>query len=235
MKMSKVSSEKESCEQQAERVSWFENAFSFYAAYHDDFYNKLVHIFCVWPIFVSALVLLLKSPIMFETPNPLPIGGEAIEVNLSLVVAISYSVDKPKRCTQPIIITANSPLLYLQIFYALIELPGVGGLLASALAIASYIWATHLHANVQNSQLMYMSLGVQVFCWTAQILAHSHFEKRSPALLDNIFQAFVMAPLFVVIEVLFLLGYRPNLKASVQRIADKNIAAFRLAQAKKSS
>ena len=31
---------------------------------------------------------------------------------------------------------------------------------------------------------------------------------RAPALLDNLFQAVFMAPLFVLMEVMFMLGYR---------------------------
>lgn len=43
--------------------------------------------------------------------------------------------------------------------------------------------------------------GWQVACWVAQFVGHGVFEKRAPALLDNLFQAIFMAPLFVVIEV----------------------------------
>lgn len=41
----------------------------------------------------------------------------------------------------------------------------------------------------------------QVACWVAQFLGHGVFEKRAPAVLDNLVQAIFMAPLFVIMEV----------------------------------
>lgn len=41
----------------------------------------------------------------------------------------------------------------------------------------------------------------QAFCWVAQFVGHGVFEGRAPALLDNLFQAFFMAPVFVLLEV----------------------------------
>lgn len=42
---------------------------------------------------------------------------------------------------------------------------------------------------------------MQVLCWVAQFVGHGVFEGRAPALLDNLFQAFFMAPVFVILEV----------------------------------
>ena len=44
------------------------------------------------------------------------------------------------------------------------------------------------------------------------------FEKRKPALLDSLVQAFALAPLFVHMEVMFWCGYRPNLQISVNQV-----------------
>ena len=41
-----------------------------------------------------------------------------------------------------------------------------------------------------------------------QFIGHGVFEGRAPALLDSLDQAFITAPLFVVLEVLFFFGYR---------------------------
>ncbi|KAF3651759.1 hypothetical protein FXO38_16442 [Capsicum annuum] len=43
-------------------------------------------------------------------------------------------------------------------------------------------------------------LAAQLFCWTGQFVGHEVFEKRAPALLDNLTQAFLMAPFFVLLE-----------------------------------
>ncbi|PNX97310.1 putative endoplasmic reticulum membrane protein [Trifolium pratense] len=53
-------------------------------------------------------------------------------------------------------------------------------------------------------------LAAQLFCWTGQFIGHGVFEKRAPALLDNLAQAFLMAPFFVVLEILqSTIGYEP--------------------------
>jgi uncharacterized membrane protein YGL010W len=41
-------------------------------------------------------------------------------------------------------------------------------------------------ANVPNP--IFVALGIQVFSWIAQFIGHGVFEKRSPALLDNLVQ-----------------------------------------------
>ena len=45
--------------------------------------------------------------------------------------------------------------------------------------------------------------------WILQFVGH-HYEGKRPALLDNLFQAFI-APMFLVAEILVLRGMRPDL------------------------
>ena len=45
--------------------------------------------------------------------------------------------------------------------------------------------------------------------WVLQFLGH-HYEGKRPALLDNIFQAFI-GPMFLVAETMVVLGQRPDL------------------------
>lgn len=66
--------------------------------------------------------------------------------------------------------------------------------------------------------------------WVLQFIGHGAFEKRAPALLDNLVQAFLLAPLFVWMEILFFLGYRPELRARYHQSVEKEIAAFRKSQ-----
>src|SRR5688500_18148795 len=53
--------------------------------------------------------------------------------------------------------------------------------------------------------------------WILQLVGHG-FEGRKPALADNLFQIFV-APIFLVAEVFFALGYKPHLHQRVQQRA----------------
>ena len=64
-----------------------------------------------------------------------------------------------------------------------------------------FIWySAHLfnkHGRKQN----YIAIIVFCFSWILQFIGHSIFEKNEPALLDNIYQAFLMAPLFSLLEI----------------------------------
>jgi len=45
--------------------------------------------------------------------------------------------------------------------------------------------------------------------WIAQFIGHGVFEKRAPALLDNLLYT-LAAPLFIIVEILFEFGYKPD-------------------------
>lgn len=61
-------------------------------------------------------------------------------------------------------------------------------------------------------QLIKYAIGVHVVCWLAQFYGHAVHEKRAPALFDNLLQALVLAPFFVVYEVAFALGFKLDVK-----------------------
>jgi uncharacterized membrane protein YGL010W len=58
---------------------------------------------------------------------------------------------------------------------------------------------------------------IHIITWLLQFVGHGKFEGRAPALLDNLAQAFFLAPFFVWMEVLFTFGYRPQLKARLEK------------------
>lgn len=66
--------------------------------------------------------------------------------------------------------------------------------------------------------------GIHLGAWIIQFIGHGKFEGRAPALLDNLFQALFLAPFFVWYEILFKLGYRPKLKADIDRAIEDAIA-----------
>ena len=82
--------------------------------------------------------------------------------------------------------------------------------------------------------------------WIAQFMGHAFAEGRAPALLDNLFQVYFpdpdtiliqslyLAPLFVWLEILFAVGYKPSLKKAIddEVMADK-IARGKVADKKK--
>lgn len=76
-----------------------------------------------------------------------------------------------------------------------------------------------------------IALVVHIVCWLLQFIGHGKFEGRAPALLDNIFQAIFLAPLFVWLELLFMIGYRPELQKRVSKQVEAEIARFRARKA----
>ncbi|GAV85230.1 DUF962 domain-containing protein [Cephalotus follicularis] len=96
----------------------------------------------------------------------------------------------------------------------------------------------YLAARLGFSLAWKVVLAAQLFCWTGQFLGHGVFEKRAPALLDNLAQAFLMAPFFVLLEVLQTLsGYEPypGFHASVQARIDAEIKEWQEKKHKKMS
>uniref|UniRef100_A0A0D3D0N0 DUF962 domain-containing protein n=1 Tax=Brassica oleracea var. oleracea TaxID=109376 RepID=A0A0D3D0N0_BRAOL len=76
----------------------------------------------------------------------------------------------------------------------------------------------------------------QLLCWTGQFVGHGLFEKRAPALLDNLFQAFLMGPYFVLLEVMqSCFGYEPypGFKARVDCKIENDIKEWREEKLKK--
>jgi uncharacterized membrane protein YGL010W len=73
----------------------------------------------------------------------------------------------------------------------------------------------HLLAIVVLSQII--GWGLQV------IVGHQMIEKRKPALLDGLFDAVIMAPLFTWWEVLFFFGYRKEFKKKLDERIKLNI------------
>lgn len=112
--------------------------------------------------------------------------------------------------------------------------PVAGGLLAPLL-IGGTAYANHL-TSTYGMTANYIAIGVHVFSWLAQFVGHGVFEGRAPALLDNLVQALFLAPFFVWMEILFMFGYRPELKARIDLAIRKDIKKFKDdAEAKKAN
>lgn len=98
-------------------------------------------------------------------------------------------------------------------YYLLLDLAlGVG-----MVVLFTLLYTTAWQARVALGDQAWM-LFAAVFAgsWAAQVLGHSAFEHRKPALVDNVFQVFV-APIFVLAEWAFAIGLRRPLHDAVQR------------------
>ncbi|KAL5077886.1 hypothetical protein RYX36_016870 [Vicia faba] len=191
-----------------------EKHFAFYGSYHSNPINIVVHIFFVWPILFTALLFFYFTPPIFSPPQTL----------LNFI---------------PPVLVFNFGFFF-AVFYALfyVALDFKAGSFVALLTLLCWASSSFFANSIGFDLASKVVLATQLFCWTAQITSHFVFEKRAPALLDNLAQAFLMAPFFVVLEILQkTIGYEPysgfekNVKA---RIAT-NIKEWKAKQRKKHS
>ncbi|TRY80556.1 hypothetical protein TCAL_06489 [Tigriopus californicus] len=188
-----------------------EKQFTFYASYHNNPVNVAIHMICIWPILATGLVLLQLSSFCSWThlPTPdclqkLPLGLEA-PLNLALVVALIYVVS-----------------------YMLME-PVVGGI-AALFVTALYFGSWNMVSedwHVGGYPVWRVALVIFIMAWIIQFIGHGVFEGRAPALLDSLDQALLTAPLFVLLEVFFFLGYRKGFHQKIMKQVAINVKKFK--------
>merc|ERR1712018_523520 len=82
-------------------------------------------------------------------------------------------------------------------------------------------------AMVAGYPIWNVALTIHVVAWILQFIGHGVFEGRAPALIDSWDQAFLTAPLFVLLEILFFFGYRRDFHNKIMSQVVKNIASFK--------
>lgn len=108
----------------------------------------------------------------------------------------------------------------------------VAGSLLCALCIGTAA-ANNYFYSVDPYRSTVIAGGIFVAAWILQFVGHGKFEGRAPALLDNLMQALLLAPLFVWLEILFFFGYRRELQARVDKQVDQKLAEYRAEKASK--
>ncbi|KAI9170419.1 hypothetical protein LWI28_027665 [Acer negundo] len=165
-----------------------EKHFAFYGSYHKNPVNVAIHMLFVWPILFTTLLILYFTPSLFNFPRLelSLLGSDVVLVfNLGFLFTLIYSL-----------------------FYVCFDVKA--GSLAALLCVFCLVTSSFI-ANWLGFQLAWKVVLVsQLLCWTGQFIGHGVFEKRAPALLDNLVQAFLMAPFFVLLEALqTFFGYEP--------------------------
>ncbi|XP_051116012.1 2-hydroxy-palmitic acid dioxygenase mpo1 [Andrographis paniculata] len=191
-----------------------ESHFAFYGAYHSNPINVFIHMIFVWPIAFTLLVVLYFTPPLVEhSPIPLGSGGAYLVLNYGFLLALIYAL-----------------------YY--VSLDRRAGALAALMCFLCWIGSSALGHRLGFSMAWKVVLASQIFCWTFQIIGHGMFEKRAPALLDNLTQAFLMAPFFVLLEALQSgFGYEPypGFHAKVKAKIDTEVKAWKDAKYKKAN
>ena len=181
-------------------------AFSFYAAYHNNFTNQLIHAVFVPTILVTALIFLTALPLPFALPK---------------LVVDATGVAQPSAA---LVVAAGNALYYL-VLAASARLTGVG---STASVLVGLAWlGAETAARHYGGAVFAPAIAIHVLAWVAQFYGHGVHEGRAPALLDNLFQALVMAPFFVFIELLFWVGLLKDFRAAARAEVDKRLALFR--------
>ena len=87
--------------------------------------------------------------------------------------------------------------------------------LALALLLGLLAYAAEMTTRLGVSGCLILAGVVFVLGWALQLFGH-HLEGNRPALLTNLFQVLV-APIYLVAELSFAMGFRPGLHAEVQQ------------------
>ncbi|KAF5477061.1 hypothetical protein F2P56_003740 [Juglans regia] len=191
-----------------------ERHFAFYGAYHSNPINILIHTLFVWPIVFTILMLLHFTPALY-TPS------SQIDIFPSGFLVLNFGF--------------LSTLIYSLIYVAFDKRAGS---LAALLCFACWVGASFVADRLGFSLAWKVVLAAQLLCWSGQFIGHGVFERRAPALLDNLVQAFLMAPFFVLLEVLQkFLGYEPypGFRASVKAKIDADLKEWNSKKQKKLS
>ncbi|CAN1187795.1 2-hydroxy-palmitic acid dioxygenase mpo1 [Linum perenne] len=134
----------------------------------------------VWPILLTALLILYFTPSLPIIPK---IDFSLLGIDGFLVFNVGFLLT----------------LIYGG-FY--ICLDRKAGSLAAMLLVLCWLGSCFLGSWLGFSVSWKVVVVAQIVCWAGQFIGHGVFEKRAPSLLDNLIQAFLMAPFFVLLEVI---------------------------------
>lgn len=126
-----------------------------------------------------------------------------------IVLAVEVLLSRPVvggGVTPAMAAAALAALWYVRLDLAL------GMVMAALLALGA--WAGVVLAGLPTAQWLGWGLGLFVVGWAIQFIGH-YFEGRKPAFVDDL-KSLMVGPLFVVAEVVFLLGLRRELAAQVR-------------------
>lgn len=134
---------------------------------------------------------------------------------LLIVLAVAILLSRPvfTRAGWPL-----SPALpvagAVAIFYLRLDRP-LGLLMSGLLGLA--IWLGAALAAQATGVWLAWGLGLFLIGWVIQFVGH-HYEGRKPAFLDDL-AGLAIGPLFIVAELVFLLGGRPALRRVIEERA----------------
>ena len=180
--------------------------FAFYGAYHNNAVNQWIHIVFV-PVILTTFIAIFHYYLPMDS-----FVGDAVSKLTYQLTGSNFSF-------------ATVALIIYVLFYIYMA-PSLLGLSMAALVIGLYFFALKVIIPGGLDSIK-IAGAVNVVAWIAQFYGHGVHEKRAPALLDNLMQAFLMAPLFVYIEVLLKFGLLKDLHAATEPEVQRLISQFK--------
>lgn len=130
----------------------------------------------------------------------------------SLMVALDL-VGLGKIAGSSITLAMVITVLLLAWYLALDFWLGLAGVLVFTILLVT---AIQLNLALGPTQALTIAAIVFAASWVFQFIGHGVWEKRRPALVDNLFQVFV-APMFLISETAFALGFKKRLEDEVEQ------------------
>ncbi|VEU19719.1 DEKNAAC100137 [Brettanomyces naardenensis] len=135
---------------------------------------------------------------------------------MSALVMASYVVfsDSSPYCT-----LCWAGIIGYGLYYMALDLEA--GLIAAPFLLAVGYLTNYLHADYpdQAALVLKAALAQHILSWACQFYGHFHYEGNAPAVFDNLVQPLVLAPYFVIFEIMFIFGHRKPLEKKILRQA----------------
>ncbi|CDW85336.1 UNKNOWN [Stylonychia lemnae] len=179
-----------------------------YAKYHYNPTNKLIHL-----IFIPQIIFTIWALLHYAPSYTFVVSNYEVTIDISLVVITIVSM-----------------------IFSLVDTLIAFGCLTGGLTL--YFISLYLYVNdeeIFGGNHLKVMLAIHIVSWIFQFIGHGIFEKRAPALSENVFLLF-LAPFFVILEVLhFFFGYRDKEIKETNIIIAKEIEQFRRLKKAKAS
>lgn len=139
-----------------------------------------------------------------------------------IVIAITALLGRPEWVVGSFVLTPALILAVIAgVYYLLLDIL-LGVLMAVFLALC--VWLGAEVATLQTSTWFVISIVLFIAGWVLQFAGHA-YEGRKPAFLDDI-MGLAIGPLFIVAEMVFLLGLKKSLYREVEHKAKNTLAGM---------
>jgi uncharacterized membrane protein YGL010W len=178
---------------------------STYGSYHKHPMNRFIH-FVFVPVIVFAFTLWFSL-----------IPGSLVKVSF----LNNYIHLKPEVFSLNITIFL---IVIVCLYYCTLDI--LSGILLFFIFFLFEIISNYIHLLYGDKETFLLGFVLQIVGWSIQvIIGHEYFERRKPAITDSLFQA-IVSPFFLMLEFLFIFGYRHSLYEKIEQETQKKINYF---------